>query len=37
MKSRSQLMIFVTPHVYYGKDADVNPDKYLKKQSDLDQ
>jgi type II secretory pathway component GspD/PulD (secretin) len=35
-KSRSQLMIFVTPHVYYGKDADVSPDKYLKKQSDLE-
>lgn len=37
VKSRSQLMIFVTPHVYYGRDAHVNPDKYLKKQSDLDQ
>jgi type II secretory pathway component GspD/PulD (secretin) len=36
-KSRSQLMIFVTPHVYYGKDANVDPNKYLKKQSDLDQ
>jgi type II secretory pathway component GspD/PulD (secretin) len=36
VKSRSQLMIFVTPHVYYGKDADVVPDKYLKKQSDLE-
>jgi type II secretory pathway component GspD/PulD (secretin) len=36
VKSRSQLMIFVTPHVFYGKDADVVPDKYLKKQSDLD-
>lgn len=35
-KSRSQLMIFVTPHVYYGKDANVNPMKYLDKQSDLD-
>ncbi len=35
-KSRSQLMIFVTPHVYYGKDANVDPTKYLKKQSDLD-
>jgi type II secretory pathway component GspD/PulD (secretin) len=34
--SRSQLMIFVTPHIYYGKDADVVPDKYLKKQSDMD-
>jgi type II secretory pathway component GspD/PulD (secretin) len=37
VKSRSQLMIFVTPHVYYGKDANVDPNKYLKKQSDLDQ
>ena len=36
VKSRSQLMIFVTPHVFYGKDAHVDPDKYLKKQSDLD-
>ena len=35
-KSRSQLMIFVTPHVFYGKDAAVVPDKYLKKQSDLE-
>jgi type II secretory pathway component GspD/PulD (secretin) len=34
--SRSQLMIFVTPHVYYGKDANVDPAKYIKKQSDLD-
>jgi type II secretory pathway component GspD/PulD (secretin) len=37
VKSRSQLMIFVTPHVFYGKDADVDPSKYLKKQSELDQ
>jgi hypothetical protein len=29
-------MIFVTPHVFYGKDAHVSPDKYLKQQSDLD-
>jgi type II secretory pathway component GspD/PulD (secretin) len=36
IKSRSQLMIFVTPHVFFGKDAHVEPDKYLKKQSDLD-
>jgi type II secretory pathway component GspD/PulD (secretin) len=36
VKSRSQLMIFVTPHVFYGKDAHVSPDKYLKQQSDLD-
>jgi type II secretory pathway component GspD/PulD (secretin) len=35
-KSRSQLMIFVTPHVFYGKDAAVSPDAYLKKQSDLE-
>lgn len=35
-KSRSQLMIFVTPHVFYGKDAAVSPDDYLKKQSDLE-
>lgn len=37
VKSRSQLMIFVTPHVYYGKDANVDPNRYLKKQSELDQ
>jgi type II secretory pathway component GspD/PulD (secretin) len=36
VKSRSQLMIFVTPHVFYGKDANVDPNKYLKKQSDLE-
>nr|MDQ3003679.1 hypothetical protein [Fibrobacterota bacterium] len=36
VKSRSQLMIFVTPHVFYGKDAAVNPDKYLKKQQDME-
>jgi type II secretory pathway component GspD/PulD (secretin) len=36
VKSRSQLMIFVTPHVYYGKDANVVPEKYLKKQSELE-
>lgn len=33
--SRSQLMIFVTPHVYYGSDSKVDPDKYLKKTMDL--
>jgi type II secretory pathway component GspD/PulD (secretin) len=34
--TRSQLMIFVTPHVYYGKDANVDPKLYLKKQSELE-
>lgn len=30
VKSRSQLMIFVTPHIYYGKDAHVDPDKIME-------
>lgn len=34
--TRSQLMIFVTPHVFYGKDANVDPANYLKQQSDLE-
>jgi type II secretory pathway component GspD/PulD (secretin) len=29
IKSRSQLMIFVTPHIYYGEDAKVDPDKVM--------
>jgi type II secretory pathway component GspD/PulD (secretin) len=29
-KSRTQLMIFVTPHIYYGSDANVDPDKLIK-------
>jgi type II secretory pathway component GspD/PulD (secretin) len=29
-KSRSQLMIFVTPHIYYGEDAKVDPDKVIE-------
>jgi type II secretory pathway component GspD/PulD (secretin) len=33
--SRSQLLIFVTPHVFYGKDAHVEPEQYLKKATDL--
>ncbi|MBK8803084.1 MAG: hypothetical protein IPN71_13715 [Fibrobacteres bacterium] len=32
-KTRSQLLIFVTPHIYYGNDANVDPAKVL---SDLD-
>jgi type II secretory pathway component GspD/PulD (secretin) len=28
--SRSQLMIFVTPYIYYGKDAHVNVTDYMK-------
>ena len=36
VKSRSQLMIFVTPHVYYGNDSKVDPNQYLKQQSDLE-
>jgi type II secretory pathway component GspD/PulD (secretin) len=32
-KSRSQLLIFVTPHIYYGADANVDPVKVL---NDLD-
>lgn len=28
--SRSQLLIFVTPHIYYGKDAGVDPEKVLR-------
>ena len=34
--TRSQLMIFVTPHVYYGSESNVDPAKYMKKQSDLE-
>lgn len=34
--TRSQLMIFVTPHVFYGKESAVDPTQYLKKQSDLE-
>lgn len=30
VKSRSQLMIFVTPHIYYGEDARVDPDKVME-------
>lgn len=30
IKSRSQLMIFVTPHIYYGEDAKVDPDKVME-------
>jgi len=30
-KSRSQLMIFVTPHIFYGSEANVDVDKYLKR------
>lgn len=33
--SRSQLLIFVTPHIYYGEDANVDVDAWVKKQSDL--
>ena len=29
-KSRSQLLIFVTPHIYYGSDSRVDPEKILK-------
>lgn len=29
-KSRSQLLIFVTPHIYYGEDAKVDPAKVLR-------
>jgi type II secretory pathway component GspD/PulD (secretin) len=28
--TRSQLMIFVTPHIYYGSDANVDVTKYLE-------
>ncbi len=28
-KSRTQLMIFVTPHIYYGSDANVDTETYL--------
>ncbi len=35
-RSRSQLLIFVTPHIYFGNDANVNPEEYLKKNSDLE-
>lgn len=34
--SRSQLLIFVTPHIYYGSDADVDVDSWVKKQSNLE-
>lgn len=30
VKSRSQLMIFVTPHIYYGSDAQVDPDRVME-------
>jgi type II secretory pathway component GspD/PulD (secretin) len=36
VNSRSQLLIFVTPHVYYGKDAHVNPNEYLKSATELE-
>lgn len=36
VNSRSQLLIFVTPHVYYGKDAHVIPSEYLKTSTELD-
>lgn len=29
-KSRSQLLIFVTPHIYYGDDSQVDPEKIIK-------
>lgn len=29
-RSRSQLLIFVTPHIYYGSDANVDPSKVLR-------
>ncbi len=35
VKTRSQLLIFVTPHIYYGSDANVSPDAYLKSNADL--
>ncbi len=28
-KTRNQLLIFVTPHIYYGDDSNVNPTKVL--------
>jgi type II secretory pathway component GspD/PulD (secretin) len=35
VKTRSQLMIFVTPHVYYGNESHVDPKVYLKEQAEL--
>jgi len=29
-RSKTQLMIFVTPHIYYGKDANVDVEKVIK-------
>lgn len=29
-QTRSQLLIFVTPHIYYGQDAAVDPVKFLR-------
>lgn len=34
VKSRSQLLIFVTPHVYYGEDGAVDPEAVLRKLGD---
>ena len=31
IKSRSQLLIFVTPTIYYGEEGSVNVDAVLKK------
>ncbi len=36
VNSRSQMLIFVTPHVYYGADAHVEPGTYIKKNANLD-
>ena len=34
--SKSQLLIFVTPHIYYGADASVNVDDEILKDQDPD-